>query len=232
VDILNHAIREKRHDELAQKLGVHPEISESILEKLITQEDGTQYDSLKLLSAINRFPFHNLIPDTSPSDPSTTTARTTMTEEPKSVYELAQLLSSDGFQETSINIEKGVLRYTSSAPYRKFTNSEQYADCISVLAYASREAAGQLTYNVNYKISSHVYTENGDLNIEKIFKSAEEAETIVSFQPKSYVHFNRLISYPQYLLNNGLISLRNSVEEALSNEEIWHQQTDDSGSFP
>ena len=221
MDILNLAIREKRHDDMAQRLGVHPEISESIIEKLISQRDAAPSDSLELLSAINRFPFHNLVPEQSHSDLSTTTAKAIMTGEPKSVYELAQLLSSDGFKETSINIEKGVLKYSSTAPYRKFTNSDQYADCISVLAFASREATGQLNYSVNYKISSHIYTDSGELDIQKIFKSADEAESIISFQPKSYAYFKRLIGHPEYLLNEGLIAFRNSVEEALSNEEIW-----------
>ena len=216
------AIKRNHHDEVAQKLGVHPELSESILNALISGKDK-DLDFNTILNLVNQFPFHNLISDYAASTPAISVAKTRMTEEPKSVYELAQLLSADGFEETLINIDSGLLTIKRTVPNRKLLDSDRYADCISVFAYSMRDSQGQLTYTVHYKIVKHIYKEDENPDVDAIWVSAEAAASLSFFEPDNYRDFRRLVGNPAYLLNSGLVELKKSVEELLANEEVWNE---------
>lgn len=216
------AIERNQHEEVAQKLGVHPEISESILNALKSGK-GKDLDINGILNLANQFPFHNLIEEPSASIPSTSATKPKMTEEPKSVYELAQLLNADGFDETLINIDSGFLTITRTIPYRKLLDSDRYADCISVVAYSMRNSQGKLTYTVHYKIAKHKYKDDESPDVDAIFKSADEAASAIFFKPDSYRNFVRLVGHPEFLLNTGLFAFRNAVEEALTNQEVWNE---------
>ena len=215
------ALNQNQHEEVARGLDVHPELSETILGSIVRAlGDATpEYD--KILHAINRFPFHNLLQDSISGDQSANFNKSSMNVEPKSVYELAQLLSAEGHDERLINIDSGLLTFKRVVPYRKLVDSDRYADCISVIAYAERTAAGPLTYQVNYKISTHQYLDSGDADFDAIFKSSDEAANTISIQTAKWVDFKRMVGCPNYIVNTGLIAFRASVEEALANEEIW-----------
>jgi len=223
-DMLNAAIERNQYEEVAKQLDVHPEVSESILTGIVSAMGRESLARNDILDAIKRFPFHNL-PQDSPSDvQSTISTENRMTEQPKSVYELAQLLSAEGYDERSISIENGFLTFKRTVPYRKLVDSERYADCISVAAYAERNPQEtSLTYGVHFKISNHHYKDNGDLDVDAIFRSADEASSTIFFKPENYQDFKRLIGHPEYILNTGLIAFRKAVEQALVNEEIWSQ---------
>jgi energy-coupling factor transporter ATP-binding protein EcfA2 len=215
------AMEHNQHEEVAQRLGVHPELSESIIESIARAQGGDSVATDKMLGAINQFPFHNIIQETTSGDQSTNLKRSKMIEEPKSVYELAQMLSSEGHNERLINIDSGLLTFKRVVPYRKLVNSGRYADCISVLAYAERTPAGHLTYQINYKISGHQYLDSGDADVDAIFKSSDEAANTIVFQTTKWIDFKRMVGFPDYIVNTGLIAFRASVEEALANEEVW-----------
>jgi len=215
------AIEMSQHEEVAQKLGVHPEISESIL-KVLKSGKGKNLDFDGILNLVNQFPFHNLIEEFPASTPSTSVRKPKMTEEPKSVYELAQLLNADGLDETLINIDSGLLTITKTFPFRKLIDSDRYADCVSVVAYSMRDSQGRLTYTVIYKISKHKYKEDESPDVNAIVKSAEEAGNTIFFEPDNYRDLRRLVEHPVYLLSTGMLALKKSVEEALANEEFWN----------
>jgi len=223
-DMLNAAIERNQHEEVAKQLDVHPEVSESILTGIISAMGRESLARNDILDAINRFPFHNLPQDSSSDLQSTISTESIMTEQPKSVYELAQLLSAEGYDERSISIENGFLTIKQTVPYRKLVDSERYSDCISIAAYAERNPQQtSLTYGVHFKISNHHYKDNGDLDIDAIIRSADEASSTIFFKPEKYQEFKRLIGHPEYILNTGLIAFRKAVEQALVNEEIWSQ---------
>jgi hypothetical protein len=215
------AIEHNQHEEVAQRLGVHPELSESIIESIARAQGCASHEHDKMLDAINQFPFHNIIQESKSTDASANFTRSKMNEEPKSVYELAQMLSAEGHDERLINIGSGLLTFKRVVPYRKLVDSELYADCISVIAYAERTAEGPLTYQVNYRISPHQYLDNGDVDVDAIFKSSNEAANTISIQTTKWVDFKRMIGFPNHIVNTGLIAFRASVEEVLANEEIW-----------
>mgnify|MGYP006280021437 CR=1 FL=1 len=215
------ALSQNQHEEVARGLDVHPELSESILESIVRALGDASPAHDKILHAINQFPFHNLLQDSTSGDQSANLNKPNMNAEPKSVYELAQMLSAEGHDERLISIDSGLLTFKRVVPYRKLVDSERYADCISVIAYAERTATGPLTYQVNYKISTHQYLDSGDADVNAIFKSSDEAANTISIQTGKWVDFKRMIGFPNYIVNTGLIAFRASVEEALANEEIW-----------
>jgi len=215
------AINQNQHEEVARGIDVHPELSESILESIVRALGDANPEHDKILHAINQFPFHNLLQHSIPGKQSADFNKTNMSIEPKSVYELAQILSAEGHDERSINIDSGLLTFKRVVPYRKLVGREFYADCISVIAYAERTAAGPLTYQVDYRISTHQYLDSGDADVDAIFKSSNEAANTISMHTTKWVDFKRMIGFPAYIVNIGLIAFRASVEETLANEEIW-----------
>lgn len=218
-DILN-AVYQGSQYELANKLGVHPEMSESILSKILADQRRDGVELGEILSRLNRFPFHNIINNEAfkSSRPSSVAP---MSTEPKSVYELAQKLSSDGFEESSIVIEGGLLVYKATFSYRKVTSSEKYADCISVIAFAARDSDGLLQYTVHYKIVNHAYKEDGTPDVTQILALSEDSASTIVINASAYMKFRRLIGHPSFLVNTGLNAMRQSMEESLSNETIW-----------
>jgi len=221
MDTLNAAIQQNQHEGVAERLGVHPELSESILESIVRARGGTSLEPYKILDAINKFPFHNLIQESTSGDPSVHSAKSKMSAEPKSVYELAQMLNAEGHDERIISIDSGLLTLKRVVPYRKLVDSERYGDCISVFAYAERAPDGHLTYQVHYRISDHQYLDNGDADVDAIFKSSEESANMIILKTEKWVDFKRMVGFPNYIVNTGLIAFRASVEEALANEELW-----------
>ena len=206
--------------ELATKLGVHPEMSESILSKILADQRRDGVELGEILRRLNRFPFHNVIND-KVDDSLHSSSVAVMTTEPKSVYELAQKLSSDGFEESSIAIESGLLTYKAIFPYRKISDSEQYADCISIIAFSSRGSDGVLQYAVHYKIVKHAYKGDGHPDVTQILALSEDSASTIVFNASDYMKFIRLIGQASFLLNNGLIAMRQSIEESLLDETIW-----------
>jgi hypothetical protein len=215
------AMQQNQHEEVAQRLGVHPELSESIVESLVREQGGANPELHKILDAINRFPFHKIIRDPVSGDQSANYTKSKMSTEPKSVYELAQMLNAEGHDESLISIDRGFLSFKRVVPYRKLVDSERYADCISVFAYAEKAPEGHLIYQVHYRISSHQYQDSGDADVDAIFKSSEEAANTIMLKTASWVDFKRMIGFPNYIVNTGLIAFRASVEDALANEELW-----------
>lgn len=219
--LLISAIRQKQYEGIAQRLGVNPELSECMLDAIIKWHDTVNFKHDKILQSINKFPFHNLIEDSPDSNESLNPAMPKMTKEPKSIYELAQLLSEEGYDDNSITIDNGCLIYKSTQAYRKLLDSGLFADCISVVAYSWKVDQDSLGYMIHYKISDHQYQGNGETDIEAILKSAEDAVALARFKPSSYRDFRRMIQFKEYLINGGLEAFKKSVEEALANEELW-----------
>lgn len=205
--------------EVSTKLGVHPEISEGIIAQIFPDNRENNADFNEILTHLNRFPFHNITDNRYHSTERLLT--TIMPDEPKTVYDLAQRLSIDDFDESSITIESGLLTYRSTFPYRKLVNSDKYADCVSITAYASRGSESHLQYHVHYKIVKHIYKEDGQPDVTRILALGEEYASILMIEAVNYVRFSRLIGYSNILINNGLIALRRSIEEDLSNEAMW-----------
>lgn len=201
--------------EVSTKLGVPPEISEGIIAQIFSGNRQNNADFNEILTRLNHFPFHNII------DLKDRSLITIMPDEPKTVYDLAQRLSIDNYDESSITIESGLLTYRATFPYREIVNSEKYADCVSIVAYASKSSEGHLRYHVYYKIVKHIYKENGQPDVTKILALAEEYASVLVIEAVDYVKFSRLIGSSNILINNGLIAIRQSIEESLSNEEMW-----------
>jgi hypothetical protein len=215
------AMQHNQHEEVAQRLGIHPELSESILESIVRAQGCDNTELHKILGLVNQFPFHNIIQDSVSGDQSVNPSKSKMSTEPKSVYELAQMLNTEGHDERLISIDSGLLSFKRVVPYRKLVDSERYADCISVFGYAERTTEGNLTYQVHYRISSHQYLDSGDADVDAIFKSSEEAVNTIILKATRWVDFKRMIGFPNYVVNTGLIAFRASVEEVLANEELW-----------
>lgn len=212
----------REYEDMAAKLGVHPEMCDSILSKIVA-DGSTDLNFDRVLGILNRFPFHNLMDQQSPPTQPVSTAISTMNDDPKSVYELAARLNTDGFDDSSITIESGLLTYTATLPFRKRVNSERFADCISISAYSSREDQGSLKYFVHYKIIAHAYQENGTPDIPSILQLSQSSASAIVFAVETYAKFRRLIEHPSYLATLGITAFHSSVEEALSDESIWEQ---------
>jgi hypothetical protein len=146
-----------------------------------------------------------------------------MTTEPKSVYELAEKLNRDGFDESSITIESGLLTFRTAHPFRKLPNSDKYADCIGITAYITRAPNESLKYAVHFSIIEHDYTEQGKPDISRIFTRSLQSASLVCFEPEGYIKFRRLIGNPWILLTTGLGVLEREIEDFLSNEENWNE---------
>lgn len=205
--------------EIVSKSGIHPKMSESILSRMLSHQRRDEINFNDILLHLNHFPFHNIIDNR--YHPTERLLTTIMPDEPKTVYDLAQRLSSDDFDESSITIESGLLIYRSTFPYRKLVNSDKYADCVSITAYASRGSESHLQYHVYYKIVKHIYKEDGQPDVTRILALGEEYASILMIEAVNYARFSRLIGYSNILINNGLIALRQSIEEDLSNEAMW-----------
>jgi AIG1 family len=213
------AIELDNQRDVSTKLGVLPETSEGIIAQIMSNYGQNNADFHEILSRLNRFPFHNIIDIR--YDPTERSLITIMLDEPKTVYDLAQRLSSDNFDESSITIEGGLLTYRATFPYRKIVNSDKYADCVSIVANASKSPEGHLQYDVFYKIVKHIYREDGQPDVTKMLTLAEEYASILFIKAVDYVKFSRLIGSSNILINNGLIAFRQSIEESLSNEAMW-----------
>jgi len=144
-----------------------------------------------------------------------------MTEEPKSINELAQLLCAERRDGDEITINDGYLTFKSTQPFRQLVNSERFADCLSIAALAWKIDQEALAYRIQYKISRHHYQDNSEPDIGEIFKSVSEAATLISLEPETYKDFKRMINFKEYLVNVGLGALKDSIQAEIAKQELW-----------
>ena len=140
----------------------------------------------------------------------------TMTTEPNTVYEVASRLTADGFNDTSISVNDGILSVTCLAPFRQF-ESGKYADSIKTTGFAFKPNGSEsITYSVRLCIASHPYNDGGEPNIPAIQASASQAPALIYLDPKTYSHFLDCMHKGQDLLESQLALASTRIMEQIT----------------
>jgi hypothetical protein len=134
--------------------------------------------------------------------------------EPKSLIELAQRMTEDGFNESQITIGKGILSYKEIYPFREYAD-DTYANCRVIETHSWRDKSGKLKHKVRYSIISHYCNDDGTPDLDSIYKASNDAADMFHFFADEYSRFRRLIQHSEYLFFEGMKAFEKSVEESL-----------------
>lgn len=142
---------------------------------------------------------------------------------PRTIYEVASQLTSDGFLDSELSVRDGVLSITILTAFRQFGNS-RYADCCKVNGFVLKSTESeQLIFSVRFHIAAHPYNQNGEPDIPAIQAAASQSQAAIYIQPPNYTLFRDCLRHGSEILEAQLTLVGDQIMEEVSKIQNMQQ---------
>lgn len=210
---LHFAVHENDHSRISEKISVHPEMTDILVNNLLRTADNEGGSINDVIDRLHRFPFHSV---RRPDDCISPAVEKVMSRDPSNVFEVASQMQFDGFIVNRILIEQGALMYFTVYPLRKKFGADQFFDCIAVNGYA-KMTNNELEYSVHYALIPHHYKSDGTADNDRILQEGQNAQPLNYVKTKSYLRFKVLVLRGgATIMLTALQKMSESIEEDVS----------------
>lgn len=212
---LHFAIHDRDYSRISEKISVHPEMTEVLLNSLLSDTNNEGGDIINVIDRLNRFPFHSFRTPIANEDRIRPSVQRIMSRDPRNIFEVASQMHVDGFIGNRILIEQGALAYSTVFPLRKKLSADEFFDCVAVNGYATMKD-NEVEYSVHYAVIPHHYKSDGTTDIDRILSEGQDAQSLTYIKTRQYLRFKVLILQGATIMLTALQRMSESIEEDVS----------------